>query len=482
GLYRTSSGGPQTITSDDARMFARFFEQPGSVFLFVWGSGHNLSGRFFTTAEGRLTAARKAAFPFSRRELVEGTNGDSVASGVQKNGARLQAFPAVEERDASRLPGMDERPIIGKKAAWALGGAIAAGLVALGAIQYRALPAPETREATQKVAQDAAWLDLRAERIGAEWHLRWNREAVIVQSASNGHLQIVDGDYHKDLALDANDLRNGSLVYAPMTDEVSFRLEVFDTAHQRTLAESVRAAAGVLPGAAARRPQTSDESSATRDGLFSAIRELMRAQNPAAESAPASRDTADQDVATNKEKSFGSRPAMKVPPLLTKQAFTPPPASDEVIATKQGVESVPLPAPPALTERNATGGLPAEPALVMGGAPPAPPAPTAPKPQGVPTPQRVPTSQGATTAAIVRTVPPVYPPAARATRVSGVVEVLSTVDVNGRTKDVRAESGPELLRGAAVEAVRHYVYKPAMLNGQPVESQARVQLRFSMDQ
>jgi protein TonB len=64
---------------------------------------------------------------------------------------------------------------------------------------------------------------------------------------------------------------------------------------------------------------------------------------------------------------------------------------------------------------------------------------------------------------------PVYPVTARAAGVSGTVVVLITVDECGRVESANAISGPELLRGASVEAARKVRFAPTRLSGRPVK-------------
>jgi protein TonB len=83
-------------------------------------------------------------------------------------------------------------------------------------------------------------------------------------------------------------------------------------------------------------------------------------------------------------------------------------------------------------------------------------------------------------ARLIRRVEPVYPPLARQARVAGTVRVETTIGVDGRVKTATAISGPPLLRQAAVEAVTQWVYRPGLLNGQPVEVPTQVDVRFSL--
>jgi protein TonB len=64
--------------------------------------------------------------------------------------------------------------------------------------------------------------------------------------------------------------------------------------------------------------------------------------------------------------------------------------------------------------------------------------------------------------------------------VAGTVELHATITTNGTIKDLRAVSGPALLRQAAVDAVRNWRYKPYRLNNQPVEVETTINIVFTL--
>jgi protein TonB len=82
-------------------------------------------------------------------------------------------------------------------------------------------------------------------------------------------------------------------------------------------------------------------------------------------------------------------------------------------------------------------------------------------------------------AQLLSRVEPVYPDAARRLRVSGKVVVKATITRNGTVGNVRWVSGNDLFRDATVTAVKQWRYKPATLNGQPVESDLEIVLQFN---
>jgi protein TonB len=73
---------------------------------------------------------------------------------------------------------------------------------------------------------------------------------------------------------------------------------------------------------------------------------------------------------------------------------------------------------------------------------------------------------------------PTYPPAAAAANIQGTVVVLVMVGTDGKVKQAKVESGHPMLTNAALTAVRTWTFRPALLNGNPVEAPARVELNF----
>jgi len=79
---------------------------------------------------------------------------------------------------------------------------------------------------------------------------------------------------------------------------------------------------------------------------------------------------------------------------------------------------------------------------------------------------------------VIRKVPPVYPQFARARRLSGPVVVRVTVGKDGKVSNLQFISGPLIFRDAAFDAARQSQYKPAMLNGQPIEQPIDMKMEF----
>jgi protein TonB len=63
-----------------------------------------------------------------------------------------------------------------------------------------------------------------------------------------------------------------------------------------------------------------------------------------------------------------------------------------------------------------------------------------------------------------------------------VVRFSVTIGKDGHVSNIRLISGHPLFVEAAREAVRQWVYRPTLLNGDPVEVTAEVDVPFTLDQ
>jgi TonB family protein len=74
---------------------------------------------------------------------------------------------------------------------------------------------------------------------------------------------------------------------------------------------------------------------------------------------------------------------------------------------------------------------------------------------------------------------PEYPLVAKEAGIQGDVIMKTTIDAKGNVVNVQVVSGPQMLRGPAVAALRRWRYEPSTLNGQPIAVQMLVTIKFS---
>jgi TonB family protein len=85
-----------------------------------------------------------------------------------------------------------------------------------------------------------------------------------------------------------------------------------------------------------------------------------------------------------------------------------------------------------------------------------------------------------TAQSVTVSVPPNYPMLARQMKVQGAVSLQVLISREGTIQELQILSGPPILATAAREAVKQWHFKPYLLSGQPVETQARVTVNFTI--
>lgn len=298
--------------------------------------------------------------------------------------------------------------------------------------------------------QDSSPLSLRVERTSGGMLLTWNRDLPVIQSATKVVLSISDGDRHENIQLDPNQVRTGSILYPPITGDVSFQMEVTDPHQSKTTSESLR----VLDP----RPSPLNDPSAAQPAAKDASASATKPATP--EPAPAA-----AEEAKPVEETPAARPSTPLKPFNTAslaERLRPPTSTD-------------LPDAPAIV-RASPANLGSLPGFVGGQTQQAPPPP---KPPASSTSAAAPAVGGQLISAkVISRVDPEYPKLARQAGASGVVELEATISADGKVTNPRVIRGNSMLQKAAIDAVMQWHYKPAMLNGKPVASPVEIKLNF----
>ena len=168
---------------------------------------------------------------------------------------------------------------------------------------------------------------------------------------------------------------------------------------------------------------------------------------------------------------------VRVRPTTTMAALSAPSlGNSEVVADPAGLPiAVNVPPPPAA------------PVKVVSAPPPAVPPQTA--PASAPAPQSVQAAQASalrvggsfSEPALVHSVQPIYPPAAVQRKAQGVVHFQATITKDGSVKNLQLISGDPLLNVAAKQAVLQWKYRPATLNGEPIEVVQAIVVKFNLN-
>ena len=305
--------------------------------------------------------------------------------------------------------------------------------------------------------QDSSPLGLRIERTAGGLLLTWNNDSPVIQHASKVVLSITDGDRHENIDMDPNQVRTGKIVYPPISGDVSFQMEVTDAKQSRTTSESLR----------------------VHDPRPSPL---------AAESAPAIQgpQPGAKQKSPNAEGGDGtSEPLKPQDEQAVARSTTPVKQFDKESLAQRLRPVAPVEIAEAPTEVRGNTAAPGNLGSIMSGAASSPSAPARPAPA-----RPADTSASAANAnsggQIVPAEPtykkaPEYPKVARQIGASGVVQIEALIGTDGRVRNVKVLSGNPMLQKAAIDAVMEWKYKPALLNGKPVESPVQIKLNFTPD-
>jgi len=81
---------------------------------------------------------------------------------------------------------------------------------------------------------------------------------------------------------------------------------------------------------------------------------------------------------------------------------------------------------------------------------------------------------------VARPVKPSYPMLARQMKVQGSVILQAMIGRDGIIQNLRLVSGPHILASAAEDAVRQWHFKPHLQDNEPVETQAKITVNFTI--
>jgi protein TonB len=96
-------------------------------------------------------------------------------------------------------------------------------------------------------------------------------------------------------------------------------------------------------------------------------------------------------------------------------------------------------------------------------------------------PPRITVGGNVQTAKLISAPAPEYPPLAKSARVSGSVHLAALIGTDGRIAGLRMVDGHPLLVRTAMDAVKRWVYRPTLLNGDPVEVITEITVTFTLN-
>jgi TonB family protein len=117
---------------------------------------------------------------------------------------------------------------------------------------------------------------------------------------------------------------------------------------------------------------------------------------------------------------------------------------------------------------------------VMESASSQPPSDTSQPDASAPTSGRIHVDADVTSAMLVHQVSPVYPPLAKTAHISGTVVLHALIAKDGTIEQLQVVSGPPLLLRSAMDAVQQWVYRPTLVNGDPVRVDTTISVVYTL--
>jgi hypothetical protein len=454
GYYRTEDGDTFHLNAKDVSLAEECFRKPYQVFLMIHSNGFGSPNATFFFHDGDRKMADFAFLEFpldpsllavEERDRIQRSQPAAIAPSVEAPPPAPE--PATVGRPQNNRP-PQKRVTLPKIALWTCSIAL---VFALGTLvnnrsfrerlaNLRPTISPVSSSSSPaSQAPPVPSMALHAKRQNGDLELTWSRESALIAAATSGVISIQDGDSKRQIALDSTQVRGGSLLYSPTSDQISMQLTVVTPADTAT--ESVMV---ILPKVG--NPQTYPLPSSKPSPAS------MAPPEPALNSVPLA----------SASKPFTAPSAAKV---------TPSPAP--ILTDSPALKLNPDPAATATPGIVSTGIVPQAPL-------PPPPTPAAPsQPSQSPAPVVV----RYQAAIAIAKATPAFPPELQSFAIKRtVIEVKVTIDKDGRVS--KAEAVPQnnvnrFLVNSALNAARLWKFQPARRDNEPVSSESVLQFVFA---
>lgn len=444
GYYRTEEVDTFHLNAKDVSLAEECFRKPYHVFLMIHSNGFGSPNATFFFHDGDRKMADFAFLEFpldpsllaiEERDRIQRSHHAATEHSVEVPAPAPQPSTVGSPRNKSR--------VLLKAVGWTCSVAL---VFALGALvnnrsfreRFASLrPGTSNPSAVSPSSSSAAQpsfppsMALHAKRQNGDLELTWSRESALIATATSGVISIQDGQSKRQIALDATQVRGGSLLYSPTSDQILMQLTV--TTPADTATESVMV---ILPKVGGPRTYP------------------LPASNTSSASVPPPQ-----------------QPLISVPLARPSKPFTEP-------AVAKGT---PSPGPPIPTDSpslkiNLDPAATVAPDLVSQTPVPPPPTPVTPSQQPTPTIIRYQPAIAITKAA------PAFPPELQNLAVKRkIIEVKVTIDKNGKVSKAEAipqKNTSQFLVNSAVNAARLWRFEPARRDNEPISSESVLQFAF----
>ncbi len=247
GIFRSHTRDNQLLLApEDVHLFRSYTNDPANLILLVrpFTTKPSVAGLFFEEDGSFPSGPSPKEFPFRRRELG---GSPVIRQAMEESAPAADSAPVTEPdlRQWSQQRNTGPSPLPQEDSAssrfrrkWILI-PVSFVFLLLGVVAGFQSALVLNRADQAKIAYESLGLGLEATLDGQGILLRWDRSAPAIQFGRAASLTIEDGDFRKNVKLDAAQLQNGSVFYRGSSPGVVFRLEV-ETQRRAFVTESVQ--------------------------------------------------------------------------------------------------------------------------------------------------------------------------------------------------------------------------------------------------
>jgi TonB family protein len=241
GYYRIREGNSLELTVDEISLAVTLFARPGSVVLLVERRAGCPEANFFFLEHGAFLNLPLLEFPLDAAALTEREAQCATRTDKEPFVAASPGLPPPSSGPSSLPAAANGEPASARRPAplWTFAIVVFVAVASFSAALYIYRPQNRINNAgAARSTLPGARTSLRAERQGEDLKIAWDHNSPAVAGATSGVLDIDDGGATRQIPMTADQVRFGSLLYSPVSEQVSVRLTTLQ-GNQSTEQESV---------------------------------------------------------------------------------------------------------------------------------------------------------------------------------------------------------------------------------------------------
>ena len=244
GYYRIRQASAMELTPDELDLAETLFAEPGSVILLIGRRAGNPAANFFFFEHGSYLNIPLLEFVLDVATLTGSETQRARRSDEKSVVPIAPALPPQDFRPSLPPPAVSAKPASARRPSillWLLAMLVSAAIASVSVALFltRTPRNPVINKEPAPSAPLAPRMSLRAERQGNDLKVMWDLNSPPVAAATSAILDIKDGATTRRMLMTTDQVRFGSLLYSPQSDQISVRLTTLkddqSTAHESVL-------------------------------------------------------------------------------------------------------------------------------------------------------------------------------------------------------------------------------------------------------